>query len=285
MSEFLEELAGFIRTKPFHVIRVSEICGDNEPETVNLVSTNYCQNTYSVAKTFTMTALGLLYDKGLLSVDEKVCDILRDELPAGMDERWLGVTVESALLHRAGLPGGFLDIDTTPVSVFGKDFLSYMLTFPLAYNPGDEARYSDGAYYLLSRIAEKKSGMVLDDFLMKEMLWNLGFQEMAWSHCPMGHAMGATGLYINSADAVKLGAVYTGGGVYAGKRYLSAEWVKTAFEKSYGLDSDSEGKIFFKGGMYGQKLMMLPGAGRSVMLQSSDADSNVVMEFVKKLSF
>ena len=281
MSLFLEELATFARTQPFPVFRFAEIVGDDEPETVDFVQTNRCQNVYSVAKLFGVTAVGVLWDRGLVRLEDKVCDILADELPAtGMDPRWKNVTVEMALSHRAGLPGGFLDIDVIPARTFGEDYLHYMLTYPLAYDPGTEARYSDGAYYLISRIAEKVSGLPLDDFIWKEIGVPLAFEELAWSHCPQGHAMGATGLYISAADMAKLGALYLGGGQYQGHRVFSEAWRDLAVEKHFSLDPHRTGKYYAKGGMNGQKLYVIPCQNRVVAMQSYGGNTEVIGDWI-----
>ena len=282
MSRFLDEISAFISGQPFNVIRLSQIYRGGGIETLERVPANPCQNVYSVAKTFTMTALGLLYDRGLVRLDEKICSILKDELPQeGMDERWRGSTVEMALTHRLGLPVGFLDIDVNRSSDFTDDFLRYLFTYPLAYEPGAEARYSDGAYYLLARIAEKKAGETLDSFLWRELLTRLDFQEMAWSHCPQGHVIGATGLYAHSADMVKLGLLYLDGGMYRGERILSREWADMAVSRGFALDWDAQHRIFYKGGMHGQKLIVAPEQGRVVALQSFGADSQVIAEWVR----
>ena len=282
MSRFLKEIDAFIDTQPFDIIRLSQSYRGGEIETLERTRANPCQNVYSVAKTFTMTALGLLFDRGLLRPDEKICDILKDELPeSGMDERWRGSTVEMALTHRLGLPGGFLDIDVSRSSEFTEDFLGYTLTYPLAYEPGTEARYSDGAYYLLARVAEKKAGMPVDNFLWRELLTKLDFQEMAWSHCPRGHVIGATGLYVNSIDMVKLGLLYLDRGLYRGERMLSEEWVNLAIEREFALDWDEEHRIFYKGGMHGQKLIIAPEQGRVVALQAFGANSQTIAEWVR----
>ena len=279
MSRFLEELVKFIDTQPFDVIRLSEVQGDGEIETVERQEICRCQNTYSVSKTFTMTAIGLLYDRGLVKPDEKICDIFAEEWAKygdEIDERWKLNTVEMALTHKIGVPGGFLDIDTHRISEFGEDFLRYMLTYPLDYTPGTGSKYSDGAFYLLARVAEKKTGEVMDNFLWRELLWPMGFQEMAWSHCPQGHVIGATGLYLHSEDMVRLGQLYLNGGVYKGRRYLSEEWVNLALSRGFGLDSWEDGKAYFKGGMYGQKLAFFPEQNRVIAMQSFGGDSNVV---------
>ena len=80
---------------------------------------------------------------------------------------------------------------------------------------------------------------------------------------------------------VKLGMVYLSGGTYRGRRILSEAWTKTAMEKGFALDWDPEHRICFKGGMYGQKLLIAPEQNRAVALQAYGADSSVVAEWVK----
>ena len=64
---------------------------------------NQCNNCYSVAKVFTMTAIGMLHDRKLLRVDDLVGQYLR--IPYYADSRWNNVTLEHLLTHRVG----FLD--------------------------------------------------------------------------------------------------------------------------------------------------------------------------------
>ena len=156
-----------------------------------------------------------------------------------------------------------------------------MLTYPLDYTPGTDSKYSDGAFYLLSRVVEKKSGMSLDNFLWKELLVKLDYQEMAWSHCPKGHAMGATGLYISSEDMVKLGMVYLNGGLYRGQRVLSQQWCTMALEREYGIDKSDDGKMHAKGGMFGQKLFIIPEKKLAGAVQAYGGDSGAVARWVQ----
>lgn len=84
----------------------------------------------------------------------------------------------------------------------------------------------------------------------------------------MGHTIGATGLYVHSADMVKLGKLYLDGGVYGGKRLLSRDWVELALTRHLGFDSSSIAGESHKGGMYGQRLMLLPEFERVIAIQS-----------------
>lgn len=282
MSSFFQALIEMIKTQDFGVIHIAAQKGDGEIETHSFFPANPCQNTYSVAKTFAMTAIGLLYDRGLLSLNERIVDIFEDEIPEGIDPRIALITVEHLLLHRAGFEGGFLDIDCVPSTEFGEDFLQYLLRTPLVYTPNTESRYSDAAYYLLSRIVTKKAGMSADDFLWRELLFKVGCTEMAWSHCPKGHAIGATGMYIRAEDMVKLGMIYRDGGLFRGERILSEQWCRMAIEKSFALDRDADYKIYCKGGMYGQELIVFPEADRVVAIQSFSTNSATIAEWVKK---
>ena len=282
MSRFLDECMKFIDTQPFDIIRMSEVVGDGEIETVNCKEVAFCQNIYSGAKAYAMTAIGILYDQGRIRMEDKVCDILREFVPeSGMDERWEKATVHMAIKHELGLPGGFLDIDVQKSSEFTEDFLHYLFTYPLAYTPGTESRYADGSTYVLSRLVSAVTGEKLDDFLWRELLIQMDFQEMAWSHCPKGYPIGATGMYLNSSDMVKLGLLYLNGGLYNGRRLLSEEWVKMVLDREYVFEWDPTHTFFFKGGMYGQKLTVIPGQNRVFAMQAFGANSDVVSDWAR----
>ena len=70
MSRFLDECAAFVRTLPVGPIRIAEARADGSAETVAFQPANACQNVYSVAKAFAMTAVGLLWDRGLLRLED-----------------------------------------------------------------------------------------------------------------------------------------------------------------------------------------------------------------------
>lgn len=263
MSKFLEDISAFIKENNYTVYRVAEIKDGGEPEVVTTIPTNACQNSYSVAKAFVVTAIGILYDRGLIKPEDRITEILSEECPDDVDPRWHEITVHDALLHRLGLPGGFLDIDTHKAEEFGRDYLTYMFKYPFDHEPRVQRSYTDGAYYMLARIVEKKAGMPIDNFLWDTLFYPLGFQEMAWSRCPMGHPMGATGLYIRTKDMVKLGQVYLSGGMYGDTRIVSEEWVNLTLQNGYELNK-MKANTYGKGGMNGQQLWVFPEKNRVV---------------------
>ena len=268
MSRFLEamrdELArlgdrGVFSVAEWHAGRV---------ESLDIIKTNPCQNVYSVAKAYVVTAVGLLVDRGLLSTDEVVTDILADEIPDGCQPAWYKTTVDMLLLHKVGLPLGFLDIDCYDSRNFGEDYLAYTLTYPTPedYTP-EKSTYTDAAFYILSRIVEKRAGEPLDNLLWRELLFPIGCLEAAFSRCPKGHPMGATGLYIRAAEVAKLGSIYLNGGMYGNRRILSEAWVGTVLSRGYELKPKCGGRAYGKGGMRGQMLLVLPEQKRVIAWQ------------------
>lgn len=265
MSRFLERFQNEIKySDKSNVFFISEY-ENGKINTKALSDTNPCQNIYSVAKVYMVTAVGFLYDKGLLSLDEKLTDILRDELPEKYNEIWDSITLDMLLTHRVPLREGFLDIDCLDANEFGEDYLSYILNAPLreGYNL-EKSTYTDAAFYLISRIVEKRAGMCTDTFLWKNLLYPTRCREAAFAKCPQGHVIGATGIYIRTDELVKLGAIYANGGMFEGVRILSEKFVNTVLSHHYELACLVDGVAYGKGGMRGQMLMVLPKVKKSV---------------------
>lgn len=272
MSEFLDEFSAFVRAQGINIYRIAEIEGDGEAQLAELKECNPCQNSYSVAKLFTLTAIGLLWDEEVLDTNERITDILAAYCPRCMDEKWRDITVDMAIRHHCGLPSGYLDIDCCDSTEFGTDYLAYVLSTPV----GDTAEYSytDADYYLLSRVVSEKAGCGLTEYLWKKLFSRLGFREAAWSTCPQNHSMGATGLYIRTEDMVKLGALYLNKGLYHGERVLSEGWVSTALERGYLHGYKAGG--YGHGGMRGQMLLVLPSHNRAVAWHGYHSDGDAV---------
>ncbi len=218
-----------------------------------------CTNSYSVAKAFTVTAIGMLWSQHKICVEDKVYHILGSEFPEKYDSKWKDVTIEHLLTHTTGFGRGFLDIDVENISDYPcDDFQKIVLTEPLPHIPGTHFEYTDAAFYLLSRIVSKISGKRLDDFLRPILFEKLGYQELAWSTCPHGFCMGATGLYLRTADMVKLGYVYANEGRYYGETILSPDWVRLVLNRGYEFKQYNDTGIYAKGGMFGQMLCFSP---------------------------
>ena len=247
------------------------ICeGDKDYNIVKetVVPGNPTCNCYSVAKAFTVTAIGLLYDKGLISTDMLLMDILGKYKPKNIDEKWMRVTIHDVLTHKVGFRCGMLDIDCEDASLYPSfDYLDIVLNTKLKYEPGTVYQYTDAAYYLLSRVVSELANTDLENFLRPLLMEKMKFKELAWSKCPFGYSMGATGLYIRTEDMIKLGILYLNKGIWMNERILSEEWINIVLESGYEFTHIKNG-WYGKGGMRGQLLAFNPDNGKAVACHS-----------------
>lgn len=236
-----------------------------------IVPANPNCNCYSVAKAFTVTAIGLLYDKGLLTPDSLLTKILSKYIPEDIDPKWHKVTLHHLMLHQAGFGCGMLDIDCEDASTYPTtDYLKMVLGTPLKYEPGTNYQYTDAAFYLLSRVVCEVSGTELGALLRPILMDTMRFKEYTWSVCPFGYSMGATGLYIRTEDMVKLGILYINGGRWKDKQIISKEWVDMVIKNGYEFKPLKDG-WYGKGGMRGQLLMFNINRGLVVGVHSYES--------------
>lgn len=279
----VEKLAEIARQQNINIYSISQIENGIE-KTVTVNPANDCNDIYSVSKNFTATAIGILYDNGLVDLNQNIYQIFSDEYPE-IDTQWKAVKVRHVLTHTVGIETGFLDIDVEDIRTYGThDFLKTVLAHVPALEPGTRFVYSDSNYYLASRIVEKKSGHELENFLNKELFLPLEFQGAAFTKCPLGHSMGATGLFLRTIDMAKLGQLYLNGGVWNGKRIISEEWIRLATSEKVKLPPNSFygysftgdlGKTWFAGGgMYGQKILISRKYNRVIAWTSHEEDGS-----------
>lgn len=225
-------------------------------------SSNNANNGHSTTKLFIDSCVGILSDRGMLDVHAPVTSFFtKEELPAGIDPKWDCVTVHDTMRHRMGLdfiPYG-VDEDRD-IEKIGDDFLGYVFSLELKYKPDEYYRYSDAAYYLLSRIISAASGEKCQDFMFENLLKPLGFRQWATAVCPRGYMIGGGGFFSRADDMAKLPYVYANGGMYDGKRILSEEWTRLAVENRYALDEHGSTGAYYKTGAMGQGVIFKNGA-------------------------
>ena len=257
------DYAALAREWGMHIHFVCEGDRDYHIRKHTVVPANPCCNGYSVAKAFTVLAVGILVDRGLLSPQTRVADVLAHRLPENMDPRWNRVTLHHLMQHTAGFGEGMLDIDAEDATLWpSTDYLQLVLSAPLPHEPGTVYQYTDAAYYLLSRVVKQVAGADPAELLRPVLMETMQCKEFAWSVCPQGCCMGATGLYLRTEDMVKLGILYLNGGQWQGTRIVSRQWVDTVLENGYEF-RPLGGGWYGKGGMRGQMLAFHPEKGRA----------------------
>ena len=223
---------------------------------------NRANNSHSATKFFTCACVGVLADRGALSVTDPVTSFFAPrELPEDYDRAWDRVTVADAMRHKTGIEHIPYGVDEdSDIEKIGPDFLRYVFSLKIEHEPGTFRRYSDAAYYLLSRIVSSASGQETSVFLRDNILAPLGFHQWAAVKCPAGFMLGCGGFFTRADDTAKLGLAYALGGEYMGRRIVSEKWVEQTMANDYACTRHRDTDIFVKTGAKGQMIAFSPSA-------------------------
>ena len=258
----VEKLMRELERENINVFRLVLMDRDGAFETADRLPTTPCHDCYSISKAVTATAVGILQDRGLISVSDSLERYF--DLRAYDREAWRRVKVEHLLTHTMGIERGSL-FEADRYTVPSEDWVDWILRQPLPYAPGQHYAYSNSTFYLLSVVVEKVAGCTLHDFLRRELFTPMGIRDYAWETCPMGHTMGATGLYLSTEDLARFCRLYLCGGLWEGDRLLSGDWcgrVHAGPEGSYygGFTVGRNGR-YFVAGAYQQFEIIAPDRG------------------------
>jgi CubicO group peptidase (beta-lactamase class C family) len=186
---------------------------------------------FSVSKSFTSTAVGIAVHEGLLTLDDRVIDLLPDDAPTDPSEHLRAMRVRDLLTMATGHSASTMDGINRTISLPGGRWARAILAEPVEHEPGTRFVYNTGATHLLSAILHRLTGERLLDYLTPRLLAPLGITHAEWEQDPDGIDAGGYGLSITSEEMAAFGQLYLQGGVWEGERLVPAEWVAAATVK------------------------------------------------------
>ena len=123
----------------------------------------------SASKTISGTAMLFAIQERLVSLDDKVVDFFRDNLPENMDEKFERLTVYHLLTMSSGH-----DKDTFHEMMLTDNWVREFFNIPLAYEPGSVWLYNNGIPHILGCIVEKVAMQSVPDYLRPRLIDPLG---------------------------------------------------------------------------------------------------------------
>lgn len=147
----------------------------------------------SISKPITAVAMLQLVERGKLTLDTRVLDLLPHQavVPLGgkPDPRWRQITVRHCLQHTGGwdrdktfdpmFRARQIAVATrTPVPASADAVVKFMLGQPLDFDPGTRYAYSNFGYCVLGRIMEHLTGQSYEAFVKASVLAQCGIQSM-----------------------------------------------------------------------------------------------------------
>jgi CubicO group peptidase (beta-lactamase class C family) len=247
---------------------------------------------YSLSKSFTSTAVGLLVDERRLSLDDRVVQFFPDDLPAEVSPQLAAMEVRHLLSMSTGH-----DEDTLRpvVTAFDGNWARAFLAQPVEHAPGTHFVYNSGATYMLSAIVQHTIGMTLLDYLQPRLFEPLGIEHPTWETDPRGINTGGWGLNITTEDIARFGLMYLHKGVWEGQQIVPAAWVEeaTASQISNGDDPENDwnqgyGYQFWRSrhnayrgdGAFGQFCVVLPEHDAVVAITSGVGNMQAVLNLI-----
>jgi len=179
---------------------------------------------FSISKSFTSTAVGFAVHDGLLTLDDRVVDLLGDDAPATVSDNLAAMTVRHLLTMTTGHSADSVDT----VSDTETNWTRALLALPVELTPGSQFVYDSGASYLLSAIVQRLTGERLLDYLGPRLFEPLGIVGATWEQSPNGIDAGGWGLSLTTEDIAAFGQTYLDGGRFGGAQVVPADWVAAA---------------------------------------------------------
>src|SRR6266481_3028129 len=118
-----------------------------------------------------------------------------------------------------------------------KDLVRYVLEKPVVSEPGTKFTYNSGIAIALGEIIYKVSGLRADEFARRYLFEPLGISDFRWLKYPNGTVQTGGGLQLRPRDMAKIGSLFLNGGLWKGKRVVSADWVRES-TKQHAPDRD-----------------------------------------------
>lgn len=228
----------------------------------------------SSTKSVTGLIVGALLDDGKVkSADEPVCKYV-GEWCAGAKGK---VTLRHLLTMTSGLPR----LRGESVG-FVADKNSFVISRPLAAEPGSAWAYSNEGVQLLSPVIDRAAGEPAQDYARRRLFEPLGMAETRLHLDAKGHAWTYADMETTPRDFARLGLLMLNGGTWRGRRVISESWVLESTKPSQTLNPQygllwwllDEPKGYAALGHLDTNLYVFPGSELVVVrMQSKPLDS------------
>jgi hypothetical protein len=229
----------------------------------------FTHTLYSLSKSFTSTAVGLLVKEGKLNIEDPLISFFPGDAPATPDANLAQMKVKHLLTMNTGHGEDTMGKMRASTDTWTKTFLS----LPVTYQPGTHFLYNTGATYMLGAIVYKITGQTLAAFLGPRLFQPLDIKDYNWETSPQGLNTAGYGLRVKTEDIAKFGQLYLQKGKWNGKEILTEPWVtaatsyQTKSQENNGDWSQGYGYQFWRcsppglyrgDGAYGQFCIVMP---------------------------
>ena len=237
------------------------------------------QRIYSISKSFTAVAVGMMISEGKLSLDSRVSDYFLEHLPEQTHPYVLEATVRDLLMMAT----------CNCHYPYSHDVYNSIGTFfkegGIKRKPGKIFQYDTVGTTVLCAIVEKLSGKPMLEY-MRPVLDEIGFSKDACCiQTPWGGSWTGSGILCTTRDLARFALLCMNEGEWQGRQLLDREYMKAACSKQIDSSVNSFGiecsygygyqvwslrkKGFFMYGMGSQYVICRPDDG-TIFINTAD---------------
>ncbi|WP_234359311.1 serine hydrolase [Plantactinospora sp. BC1] len=180
---------------------------------------------YSLTKSFTSVAVGLAIADGLLSLADRVVDVLPDHVPAEVSEQGRRLTVHHLLSMTTGHRTDSL---AEAWQLEPGDLVKGFLRVPFLEVEGTRHAYDNPTTFILARMVERVTGRSLPELLDDRLFKPMGVDHAEWDRVASGATFGFHGLHLTTEAVAAFGELLLREGLWGGRQLVPREWVRLA---------------------------------------------------------
>lgn len=205
----------------------------------------------SATKSIVGALAGIAIDQGALSLETPAFSLLKLKPPANPDPRKDRMTIRNFLTMSSGLdcndhsatsPGRETVLDNQP------DWVKAMFDLKQVNDPGTAGFYCSGGVAVVGRAVKQATHTDLPDFADTHLFRPLGIrrQDWRWNYDLTNRDREYSQIHLRPRDMLKFGVLFAQGGVWAGKRLVSAAYVKAASSRQATVDGTEYGYFWWR---------------------------------------
>ena len=250
---------------------------------------------YSLTKSFTSVAVGLVIADGLLSLDDRVVDVLPDHVPVDISEQGHRLTVHHLLSMTAGHRTDSL---AEAWQLEPGDLVKGFLRVPFPEAEGTRHAYDNPTTFVLARMVERVTGRGLPELLDERLFTPMGVDHAEWDRVASGAAFGFHGLHLTTEAVAAFGELLLRGGLWGDRRLVPREWVELATRRhietmpsedgsrdadylcGYGYQFWMSRHGYHGDGAFGQKCVVVPSHDLVVAVTGAMAQPQALLDAI-----
>ena len=201
------------------------------------------QGSFSAAKSFTTTLVGIALEEGIIySLEDSITEYLPELLER--DPRFEAITIRHLITMTSGLRW-----DRSDSNPFSDDFLTYYspdlrataLESEIVEAPGETFRYNDYNPVLVGMILERATGVSVSEYTETRLWQPMGAEgDGSWSMDSekSGFEKMFVGVNGRAIDLAKLGWLFLNGGKNGDTQVVPQAWVETVANRIDAIATD-----------------------------------------------